>query len=336
MNPTTSHRDLTAPAEVLAAAATAAAHCAPSILNTQPWRWRVRPGRLELFAEPRRHLGVTDPDGRLLMLSCGAVLHHAGVALAVQGWRARVVRTPSMSAGVPLAVCHGFERIAITPTARPQDQAMRTRHTDRRPVSDQPLAAPVIRAITATARGAVGLQILSAEQVLDLAAAASRAGTVQARDPLARKELDYWTSRPMTDGIGLPPQVLPERPAQTTVPGRGFGHAGTLPIGAGHDRAATYALLYGDGDEPAQWLQAGEALSALWLTATALEVAVLPLSDVITVPGTREALRRMLKPFDHPYLALRLGIAEPAPGAPPRTPRLPTAHIVEVVSPDDA
>ena len=48
-------------------------------------------------------------------------------------------------------------------------------------------------------------------------------------------------------------------------------------------------------------------------------------------PPSREALRRMLKPFDHPYLALRLGIADPATGAPPRTPRLPTAQLVEVL-----
>jgi nitroreductase len=177
------------------------------------------------------------------------------------------------------------------------------------------------------------MQILSGEQVLDLAAAASRAGIVQARVRLAREELDYWTNRPVTEGVGLPPEVVPERPARTTVPCRGFGHAGTLPIGAGHDRAATYGLLYGDGDDPAQWLRAGEALSALWLAATALGVAVLPLSDVVAVPGTRESLRRLLKPLDHPHLALRLGIAEPGAGAPPRTPRLPAAQVVEAFTP---
>ena len=331
MNPATSHTDPTVPLDVLAGAAAEAARFAPSILNTQPWRWRVRPGRMELFAEPRRQLGVTDPDGRLLILSCGTALHHAGVGLAAQGWTARVVRTPSMSTTAPLAVLRGFEQVAITPATRQREQAMRTRHTDRRPVSDQPIAPPIIRAVTASAPGAVRLQILTAEQVLELAAAVSRADAIQGREALARDELGYWTSRPVTDGAGLPPEVLPDRPAQTTVPGRGFGHAGTLPIGAGHDRAATYALLYGDDDEPTGWLQAGEALSAIWLAATAMGVSVLPLSDVVAVPGTREALRRMLKPFDHPYLALRLGIADPATGTPPRTPRLPAAQLVEVL-----
>jgi nitroreductase len=333
MNPTMSHTDLTVPSDVLAGAATAAARYAPSILNTQPWRWRVRPDRLELFIEPRRHLPVTDPDGRLLILSCGTLLHHASAALAAQGWSARVVRTPSMSTTGPLAVLHGFEQVAITPAARQQEQAMRTRHTDRRPVSDRPITSPVIRTITASAPG---LQILTREQVLDLAAAVSKADTMLGQDPLARDELNYWTSRTMTDGLGLAPEVLPDRPAHTTVAGRRFGHAGTLPAGVGHDRAASYALLYGDSDDPAGWLKAGEALSTIWLAATAMDVSVLPLSDVVAVPGTREALRRMLKPFDHPYLALRLGIADPATGAPPRTPRLPTAQLVEVLPPNDA
>ncbi|MEV6845737.1 nitroreductase [Actinoplanes sp. NPDC051411] len=316
---------------MLVAAAEAAARWAPSVLNTQPWRWRVHPDRLELFAEPRRQLGVLDPDARLMILSCGAALHHACVALAAQGWTPRVTRTRGPSTVGPLAVLDGFEEVAITSAARQQEQAMRTRCTDRRPVSDQPVASLAIRAIEASATGAVRLQVLTAEQVLDLAAAVSRADAVQALDPRAREELDHWTSRTMTEGVGLSPEALPERLAQTTVPGRGFGHAGTLPIGAGHDRAATYALLYGDGDDPTQWLQAGEALSVIWLAATALDVSVLPLSDVVTVPGTREALRRVLKPLDHPYLALRLGIADAAPGVLPRTPRLPAAQLVEVV-----
>ncbi|MFI7430779.1 Acg family FMN-binding oxidoreductase [Micromonospora sp. NPDC049836] len=336
MNPTTSYPEMTIPSDLLAGAAAAAARYAPSILNTQPWRWRVRPDRLEMFAEPRRQLTATDPDGRMLILSCGILLHHACVALAAQGWTARIARTPGISPTVPLAVLHGFEAATVTPATRQQEQAMRTRHTDRRPVSDQPIASPIIRAITASAPGAVRLQILTAEQVLELAAAVSRADAVQSQDPLARDELNHWTSRPTTAGVGLPPEVLPDRPPQTTVPGRGFGHRGTLPTGAGHDRAATYGLLYGEGDDPIGWLQAGEALSAIWLTATAMEVSVLPLSDVVAVPGTREALRRMLKPFDRPYLALRLGVADPVPGRPPRTPRLPTAQVVEVLAPDVA
>src|SRR5690349_20755278 len=70
---------------VLIAAAGAAGY-APSIHNTQPWHWRVSGDVMELSAEPDRQLPTTDPDGRLMVLSCGAALHHARTALAAEGW----------------------------------------------------------------------------------------------------------------------------------------------------------------------------------------------------------------------------------------------------------
>src|SRR3954465_12222646 len=45
---------------------------APSVLNTQPWRWRVTPDALELRMELGRSLTTTDPDHPLQLLSCGA------------------------------------------------------------------------------------------------------------------------------------------------------------------------------------------------------------------------------------------------------------------------
>jgi len=33
---------------------------APSVFNTQPWKWRITADTLELSADPERRLGVTD------------------------------------------------------------------------------------------------------------------------------------------------------------------------------------------------------------------------------------------------------------------------------------
>ena len=68
----------------LEAAARAAQH-APSVFNTQPWAWRITGDALELWADTSRRLDAIDRDGRLLLLSCGAALHHARVALAATG-----------------------------------------------------------------------------------------------------------------------------------------------------------------------------------------------------------------------------------------------------------
>ena len=68
---------------------------APSVHNSQPWRWRVGDRRLHLHSDPSLHLPATDPDQRDLTLSCGATLHHCVVALAAMGWQAKVQRFPN-------------------------------------------------------------------------------------------------------------------------------------------------------------------------------------------------------------------------------------------------
>jgi nitroreductase len=313
----------------LAQAASVAGY-APSVHNTQPWRWRVLPQRLELIAVRDRQLVATDPDGRLLTISCGAALHHARLALAAEGWATRVERMPDPAQPDLLAHIVATGHAAAPPEAMRWVQAMEVRHTDRRPVSEEPVPDESLDAIVRAvdAEGA-RLQILSTDQVLELAAAASRAVAVAADDPQIREELRYWTGRARPAGTGLPPDVLPAQAPRTTVPGRDFGQHGTLPVGPGHDRAAVFALLFGDDDEPESWLRAGQALSAAWLTAIRLGVSVVPLSAVIETPGTRQTLSQVLSGLGYPYLAVRLGIADAVHPGPPHTPRMPAKQVVD-------
>ena len=309
--------------------AAATAGYAPSVLNTQPWRWRVHPDRLELYAQRERQLTVTDPQARLLLLSCGAALHHARLALAAEGWSPQVLRMPDAAEPDLLARITVDHRHPVDADAMRWVQSMQVRHTDRRPLSDQQLDDETINRIRAAAVAeGIQLHLLGGAQVYDLAAAANRADKVEAGDERLQEEMAYWTGLGAPAGTGLPQYVLPASAPQTTVPGRTFG-GGTLPIGPGHDRAAVSAVLYGDEDEPLSWLRAGEGLSAAWLTATRLGASVLPLSGVIEVPVTREALRRVLSGKGWPYLVLRLGVADPEHAGPAHTPRLPATQTVD-------
>jgi hypothetical protein len=321
--------NLDAPSIKVLVSAAAAAGRAPSILNTQPWRWRVQSGRMELFAERARQLGVTDADGRLLMISCGAALHHARIALAAAGWSAHVTRMPDAGQPDLLARLTVSGRTAVSEVANRLVQAIPLRHTDRRPVSDRLLPAASVEAIASAARAEGGLHIFSRDQVVELAAAACRAAAVKAADPLVGEELAYWVGVTAPVGTGLPTGVLPDHPAQTTVPSSDFGRLGTLAIGSGHDRAAVYALLFGDADEPVDWLRSGEALSAAWLTATTLGVSVVPLSNVVEVVHTRQALRHLIAGLGYPHLVLRLGIADPRQAGYVATTRLATTSVVD-------
>ena len=303
-----------------------AALAAPSIHNTQPWRWVVGDDVLQLHAQRARQLRQLDPDGHMLLLSCGAALHHACVALAAEGWDFEVERP----AGDPLAIIRATDRHSADPEAMRHFQATMVRHTDRRTVTTEPVDPESIAAVAAAAqRAGAQLHVIPAEQRVDLAVTVERAQAAEAADPAQRAELAEWVGGHRDDGTGVPDTVIPARPPQTTVAGRDFGRAGTLQPGEGHDSAAVYAILHGAGDDPADWLRAGEALSAAWLAATEHGLTMLPLSAPTEVGATRETLRRLLSGVGYPYIAMRLGAADPDHAGPPHTPRLTADQTVE-------
>lgn len=305
-----------------------AARYAPSIHNTQPWRWVVRPDRLELYANTERQLTAHDPDGHMLLLSCGAALHHAEVALSAEGWRFTVDR-PGQA---PLAVIRPSEHGHVTPEAMREFQQLHARYTDRRTVSGTPIEGAVLDTLVRVAeRAGVRFHVLRRDQVIDLAVAVEHAEKAQTADEKLQQETAAWIGGDRTGGTGIPAANLPEELPLTTVAERDFGVHGTLPAGAGHDTAATYAVFYGTGDEPADWLRAGEALNAVWLSATEHGAALLPLSSPVEVPFTRRELGRIIGGVGYPYLVVRLGTLEADHHGPERTPRLPVDQIVDVV-----
>ena len=304
---------------------------APSIFNTQPWRWHVTAGALELSADPDRQLPVVDPEHRMSTLSCGIALHHALVALAAEGRAVAATRLPDPARPNLLA------RIEITGHRSPDPadvrrfEATEIRHTDRRLFTDERVPAEVLDRLRAAAdaQGA-RLHLVRAEDVPALASAISHAQRLQMADPAYRAELARWTHRPPGSGDGVPADTATP-PTPRTVPVREFDIAagGDLPAGTGHDEAASYAVLAGDADEPAAWLRAGEAMSAVLLEAVNAGVSVSPMSDAAEVTATRQAVRGLLFGIGYPYLVLRIGMAEPATGVPATPRRNPSEVITE-------
>lgn len=326
---------------VLAQAAHLALH-APSVFNTQPWRWRVGAGSLELYADRDRHLGIVDADDRLITMSCGAALHHARAAILAAGHQAEVDRWPEVEQPDLLA------RLRLAGSHRPcadeldMAYAITARRTDRRAFADTPVPADLVARLRAVAEAeGVHLHLVRDGQMPMLAIAAVRAAGVQLADPEYRTALIRWTNRPQWSGDGVPPRTAVQ-PAPRRVPVREFSvdpHAGLDP-GPGQDHGAVYAILFGelasrtgklsgDCDTAVSWLRAGEALSAVLLTAAAHGLAATPMTDVVEVPATREMLRQVLSGLGHPYAAVRIGVPMPGATAPPATPRRPASAVIE-------
>ena len=74
-----------------------AAVAAPSMHNTQPWRFRYRESdqTIELYADPSRMLRHADPQGRGVHIACGAAMFNLRLAIAVAE---RGTRRPAASA----------------------------------------------------------------------------------------------------------------------------------------------------------------------------------------------------------------------------------------------
>ncbi|KKK00350.1 nitroreductase [Micromonospora sp. HK10] len=316
-------------AEVLEAAARQARH-APSVFNTQPWRWRVTPDALELRADPDRRLTTTDPDGRLLTLSCGAALHHARVWLAATGWAATVSRLPDPDDPALLARLRVTGPADLDLTAGRLVEAITRRHTDRRAYTDRPVSAALLSRLRAAVEAEESyLHLVRDDQMPMLAVTTARAADAELADPAYRAELRRWTDRPAGSGDGVPAAAA-VRPAPRRVPLRDHAPGGTagLSAGDGFDRGAAYVILFGERDDPAAWLRGGEALSALLLTATADGLATAPISDAIELAWPRRMLRDLLAGVGEPYLVIRVGWAPD--GEPPATPRRTPDEVIEV------
>ena len=88
------------------------------------------------------------------------------------------------------------------------------------------------------------------------------------------------------------------------------------------DDASSLLAVTTPGDDVIDRLRAGEATSAVLLTATALGLATTPLSQAVEVRATREVLRRaVLHVPEHPQILLRVGHRADLADELPPTPR---------------
>jgi hypothetical protein len=112
--------------------AVAAAVHAPSVHNTQPWRFGPGERAIDVYADASRRLRVADPNGRELMISCGAAVFTLRVALRYLGWLPRARLFPDSSRPALVArVRWDEDRIAADSYEREMYAAVTTRHTHR-------------------------------------------------------------------------------------------------------------------------------------------------------------------------------------------------------------
>jgi nitroreductase len=305
--------------------AAAAAIRAPSLHNSQPWRFRLRAGAIEVLADPERRLAVADGSGWAVRIACGAATLNARLALAVNGTPAEVVLRPD--ARLANLIARLTPGPARPPTYAEQDlfAAIARRYSNRRPFWPDPVPPEIRARLVEAARAEHGwLDLLVGTTALTgFGEIAQSADRVLRRDPRYQSELFSWIHSDATpDGVPVsagapaaePYDLLPQRPfaERRRAPGRDF------------EPEPLIAVLGSTGDLPADQIVAGQALQRVLLTATDAGLASSMISQPIEVPSARDQLRRSLSRSGMPQMAIRIGYGHP--GRP--TPRRDLAEVL--------
>jgi nitroreductase len=309
---------------------------APSIHNSQPWRWQVGPRGVDLYTDATRRLPRTDPDGRDQVMSCGAALHHLLVALADAGQGARVRRLPEPSRPHHLATVEPALHVDVDVDAG-LASAIDRRRTDRRPFRAWPVPPELTGELAEVAdRYGVGIAVVTDPRARRrLFRAIEEAARTQDADPRYVAELAAWTGR----GPGSPDGVPADHgPTAGAVPGRmpmrafpdpartGVPRVDEPGREAGEPESAVLLLLSTSTDTPLHWLRVGEVTSAVLLRATLMGLTGSPLTQPLEVVGTRTFVRDHITGGAHPQMLLRLGW--PSGKSLPPTPRRPVEEVV--------
>ncbi|WP_418001621.1 Acg family FMN-binding oxidoreductase [Mycobacterium sp. PDNC021] len=316
-------------------AAMALATRAPSVHNTQPWRWRIGAHSMHLYAEQSLHLAHTDPDGRDLLISCGAALHHAAVALYALGWQPTIHRFPNPAEPDHLA---SIEVVRCAPS-QPDialAAAIPRRRTDRRYYSGWPVALGDVALMTArAARLGIGLRRVKLNDVLSTALRQAVSQHVHDREYLT--ELTMWSGR-YASVAGVPARSTPTPDQNAAVPSRIFAGP-MLGQPAGTTASDDNGLLLALGtstDTPLDRFRAGEATSAVLLTATAQGLSTCPVTEALENPDCRKIVRTDVFGDElFPQMLIRVGWAPLNADPLPATPRRPLTDVVSWLD-DDA
>jgi len=304
-----------------------AATRAPSVHNTQPWRFTVTAKDVQLHADRRRQLAMIDPEGRELTISCGAALLNMRVAAAALGRPLHVEALPDVTDPLHLATARFGRREEAPLTDAALADAIERRHSHRRGFGPGRIPADVIAALQQQAeREGASLIHLDAHQQRAAARLTRVADAFFASDPAYRRELRHWVSSLSEAADGVSATAFGTQPARRGGPPlRDFTLA--MPW---LERAPEFFadedwfVVVTHDDERLAWLAAGQAVERVLLHATLAGLGASFMTQALEVPVIRAQLAVCAGTAGAVQVLLRVGPARPTAAAG----RLPLEQVV--------
>jgi nitroreductase len=319
-----------------------AAVLAPSLHNSQPWRFRVRDGvnpRIDLLMDSARNVPVLDPGQRQLVISCGAALAALELGLRGCGLAPRVELFPQGVASTQLARIHVHNTECSDGAARAAWHDLLERRSYRGRMTDERLTAADREALTAGAGPGNRLVIVPPAAWRTVEQLILQASLDEAAESEIAAETRDWTRVGERAHDGVPAsnwQRTSQETAFAPVVQRDFAQGRAVPgAAASHLEAAPeLAVLLSAADTPPDWLEAGRSILRIALAAHSRGLAIGFVNQPTEVPRIRTQLANVLAPHEIPFtvpqLVLRIG--HPADPMPPATPRRTVHEILEPAS----
>lgn len=295
-----------------------AAVYAPSLHNTQPWWFSTGDHEIGVHADVERRLPVADPNGREMMISCGAALFTARVALRYLGLVPKVSLLPDTDLPNLVArIRYGQERTPPADYERNLFAEIPRRRTHRGGFDPEPLPSALVSALRdEAAKEGATLRILADESQRGMLAAVVEAADYALRLDAARvREQSRWSLPPGSHRRdGVPATAYPARPERTepAFPSRDFAHGhgwGLPPAGTGAvpRSAGVVCVLTTQADRPANWVGAGQALQRVLLLASSCGVAGALHSQPLEIRDLRDFIAAVLCEGSYPQMVIRFG-----------------------------
>ena len=310
---------------------------APSRHNTQPWLFEIEGPELRVFGDWRRVLPVADPQGRALVMACGAAVHNVEVAARSFGIAASVENLAGSGSRKDGLIARVRLEEAWRPTAEDRRlfAAIPLRRTNRFGCDGRPVPPGLVaRLVRASAR--LDVRVRPVEETLRTAAA----------EIVREGDRQLWSTARYRTEVAAWSRTNDSR-SQDGMPGYAHGLSDSASVlhriwvrarraGAAEEQRDRLHVLHSPallsvhtaGDRAADWFTAGRAIQCVLLHAAAEGLSASFFSQAIEVPSARARLAEALGERGWPQLLVRIGYGR----ASRAIPRRPVSDVLRSVT----
>lgn len=287
--------------------------------NTQPWRFKVTDGGIEILPDMTRHLTAVDPDNHHLFVSLGCAAENLALAAAMRERGGTLSFAGENGGSVSFRFANEATAEPVLFDAIPKRQSTRSLYNGR--------AVSAVDLATLTKAAAVpGVDLVlitdraQMTQVRDLVIAGNSA---QMADVAFMRELKSWLRFNPRQALKTGDGLFSATTGNPVVP----AWVGSLMLdlvfkaasendkyAAQINSSAGIAVFVAQKDDAEHWVLAGRACQRFGLQATALGLKHAFINQPVEVPGLRPELAALIGlPGRRPDIVMRFGYGAELP-----------------------